>query len=105
MVCRSHCGSLCLSSECVVALSARKAGTDVCFYHCQLDTVRRRMMMTSGTGVYYKNFIVAMKTIVQQEGPRSLMRGALANILRGVSSAGILSLYDQAQMHFHNIET
>lgn len=58
--------------------------------------------MTSGTGVFYKNFIVAMVTIVKQEGASSLMRGALANILRGVASAGILSIYDQAQMHLHD---
>jgi solute carrier family 25 (adenine nucleotide translocator) protein 4/5/6/31 len=59
-------------------------------------------MMTSGTGVYYKNMFVAIATIVQKEGARSLMRGAMANVLRGVSSAGILSLYDQAQIHFHD---
>lgn len=58
--------------------------------------------MTSGTGVYYKNMFVAIATIVQKEGARSLMRGAMANVLRGVSSAGILSLYDQAQIHFHD---
>ncbi|UZJ55639.1 hypothetical protein CBS101457_004959 [Exobasidium rhododendri] len=62
-----------------------------------LDTVRRRMMMTSGTGVYYKNFVVAIATIAKKEGVSSLMRGALANILRGAASAGILAIYDQAQ--------
>lgn len=63
-----------------------------------LDTVRRRMMMTSGTGQNYRNFFVAMMQIVRQEGAYSLMRGAGANILRGVASAGVLSIYDQAQL-------
>lgn len=63
-----------------------------------LDTVRRRMMMTSGTGQNYKNFAVAIAQIVRNEGAYSLMRGAGANILRGVASAGVLSIYDQAQI-------
>lgn len=63
-----------------------------------LDTVRRRMMMTSGTGRNYSNFASAMAEIVRKEGAASLMRGAGANILRGVASAGVLSIYDQAQM-------
>ena len=63
-----------------------------------LDTVRRRMMMTSGTGQNYRNFFVALMQIVRQEGAYSLMRGAGANILRGVASAGVLSIYDQAQL-------
>jgi solute carrier family 25 (adenine nucleotide translocator) protein 4/5/6/31 len=73
------------------------ATAGLCAY--PLDTVRRRMMMTSGTGLYYKNFFVAMATIARQEGVSSLMRGALANVMRGVASAGILSIYDQAQAH------
>ncbi len=63
-----------------------------------LDTVRRRMMMTSGTGQNYKNFAVALAEIIKAEGAHSLMRGAGANILRGVASAGVLSIYDQAQI-------
>lgn len=63
-----------------------------------LDTVRRRMMMTSGTGQNYRNFGVALAEIVKAEGAYSLMRGAGANILRGVASAGVLSIYDQAQI-------
>lgn len=73
------------------------ATAGLCAY--PLDTVRRRMMMTSGTGTHYKNFLIATKTIVKQEGASSLMRGALANVIRGIASAGILSIYDQAQMH------
>ncbi|TKY86324.1 hypothetical protein EX895_005149 [Sporisorium graminicola] len=63
-----------------------------------LDTVRRRMMMTSGTGQNYKNMGVALVEIIRNEGAYTLMRGAGANILRGVASAGVLSIYDQAQI-------
>ena len=63
-----------------------------------LDTVRRRMMMTSGEAVKYKNSIDAFRKIVAAEGVRSLFNGAGANILRGIAGAGVLSLYDQLQM-------
>jgi len=63
-----------------------------------LDTVRRRMMMTSGEAVKYKSSLHAFNSIVQTEGVRSLFKGAGANILRGVAGAGVLSLYDQVQL-------
>lgn len=63
-----------------------------------LDTVRRRMMMTSGQAVKYKSSWDAFKTILAQEGVRSLFKGAGANILRGVAGAGVISIYDQLQM-------
>jgi len=63
-----------------------------------LDTVRRRMMMTSGEAVKYKSSVHAFTSIVQAEGVRSLFKGAGANILRGVAGAGVLSLYDQVQL-------
>jgi len=63
-----------------------------------LDTVRRRMMMTSGEAVKYKSSIDAFNKIVATEGVRSLFKGAGANILRGVAGAGVLSIYDQAQL-------
>ncbi|ESK93177.1 hypothetical protein Moror_1113 [Moniliophthora roreri MCA 2997] len=62
-----------------------------------LDTIRRRMMMTSGTGVHYKSTAAALKQIVGQEGFVSLFKGAGANVLRGVASAAVLALYDQFQ--------
>ncbi|KAH9941253.1 mitochondrial carrier [Epithele typhae] len=62
-----------------------------------LDTLRRRMMMTSGTGVHYKSIMDAGSQIVAKEGFRSLFKGAGANIVRGVASAGVLALYDQFQ--------
>ncbi|KAJ5364111.1 ADP-ATP carrier protein [Penicillium cataractarum] len=63
-----------------------------------LDTVRRRMMMTSGEAVKYKSSMDAARQIVAQEGVKSLFKGAGANILRGVAGAGVLSIYDQVQL-------
>jgi solute carrier family 25 (adenine nucleotide translocator) protein 4/5/6/31 len=63
-----------------------------------LDTVRRRMMMTSGQKVKYKSSIDAFSKIVAAEGVGALFKGCGANILRGVAGAGVLSIYDQLQM-------
>jgi solute carrier family 25 (adenine nucleotide translocator) protein 4/5/6/31 len=63
-----------------------------------LDTVRRRMMMTSGEAVKYKSSFDAFQQIVAKEGVKSLFKGAGANILRGVAGAGVLSIYDQLQV-------
>jgi len=63
-----------------------------------LDTIRRRMMMTSGEAVKYKGTMDAARQIVAAEGVKSLFKGAGANILRGVAGAGVLSIYDQAQL-------
>jgi len=62
-----------------------------------MDTIRRRMMMTSGEAVQYKSFIDAGRQIVAKEGFKSLFAGAGANIIRGVAAAGVLALYDQFQ--------
>ena len=62
-----------------------------------LDTIRRRMMMTSGGKVHYKNMMDAGRVIVAQEGMKSLFKGAGANILRGIAGAGVLSGYDKMQ--------
>jgi len=56
-----------------------------------IDTVRRRMMMTSGGGVKYKGSIDCAQTVIKNEGFMSLMKGAGANILRGVAGAGVLA--------------
>ena len=63
-----------------------------------IDTVRRRMMMTSGQAVKYKNSLDAFNQIVAKEGISSLFKGAGANILRAVAGAGVLSGYDQLQL-------
>ncbi|KAJ1383322.1 Mitochondrial carrier protein [Sesbania bispinosa] len=63
-----------------------------------LDTVRRRMMMTSGEAVKYKSAFDAFSQIVKKEGPKSLFKGAGANILRAVAGAGVLAGYDKLQV-------
>jgi len=63
-----------------------------------IDTVRRRMMMTSGQAVKYKNSMDAFGQIVAKEGTASLFKGAGANILRAVAGAGVLSGYDKLQV-------
>jgi solute carrier family 25 (adenine nucleotide translocator) protein 4/5/6/31 len=63
-----------------------------------LDTIRRRMMMTSGEAVKYKNSFDAGRQIIAANGVKSLFNGAGANILRGVAGAGVLSIYDQVQL-------
>lgn len=65
----------------------------VCAY--PFDTVRRRMMLTSGQAVKYHNFVHAFREIIRIEGFRALYRGVTANILLGVAGAGVLSGYDQ----------
>jgi len=65
-----------------------------------LDTIRRRMMMTSGEAVKYKSSIHALNEIVKKEGVKSLFKGAFANILRAIAGAGVLSGYDQMQLIF-----
>lgn len=59
-----------------------------------LDTVRRRMMMTSGAKEKYKGSIDCTIKIVKNEGVGSLFKGAGANILRGMAGAGTLAGFD-----------
>ncbi|KAG0299724.1 ADP/ATP carrier protein [Dissophora globulifera] len=65
-----------------------------------VDTVRRRMMMTSGEAVKYKSSFDAFQQIVSKEGYKSLFKGAGANVLRAIAGAGVLSGYDQLQVIF-----
>merc|ERR1711990_530354 len=60
-----------------------------------IDTVRRRMMMTSGGGVKYKGSVDCFVQVLKNEGFMSLMKGAGANILRGVAGAGVLAGFDK----------
>merc|ERR1712107_242881 len=48
-----------------------------------IDTIRRRMMMTSGGGAKYKGSIDCAMQIMKNEGFMSMMKGAGANVLRG----------------------
>lgn len=60
-----------------------------------IDTVRRRMMMTSGEKVKYRGSLDCAMQIVKNEGPMALMRGAGANMVRGVAGAGVLAGFDK----------
>jgi len=60
-----------------------------------IDTVRRRMMMTSGSAVKYKGSMDCAVQVIKGEGFMSLMKGAGANVLRGVAGAGVLAGFDK----------
>jgi solute carrier family 25 (adenine nucleotide translocator) protein 4/5/6/31 len=60
-----------------------------------VDTIRRRMMMTSGQAVKYKGAMDCMFQIMRTEGTAALFKGADANILRGIAGAGVLSGFDK----------
>ena len=70
-----------------------------------IDTVRRRMMMTSGGGVKYKGSIDCFVQVIKNEGFMSLMKGAGANILRGVAGAGVLAGFDKFKAHYIECRT
>ncbi len=63
-----------------------------------IDTIRRRMMMTSGEGEKYSGSLDCAQKILAREGWKSFFKGAGANILRGVAGAGVLALYDKLQL-------
>jgi solute carrier family 25 (adenine nucleotide translocator) protein 4/5/6/31 len=60
-----------------------------------IDTIRRRMMMTSGQAVKYKGSMDCFLQIMKNEGFMSMMKGAGANIIRGVAGAGVLAGFDK----------
>merc|ERR1711989_256689 len=62
-----------------------------------IDTIRRRMMMTSGGGAKYKGSVDCAMQIMKNEGFMSMMKGAGANILRGVAGAGVLAGFEKFQ--------
>jgi len=63
-----------------------------------IDTIRRRMMMTSGEAVKYRSSMHCASEIIKKEGVSSLFKGAGANILRAVAGAGVLAGYDWLQV-------
>lgn len=65
----------------------------ICAY--PFDTLRRRMMLTSGQKLKYRNAIHALREIVRLEGLATLFRGVTANVLYGVAGAGVLAGYDK----------
>jgi len=60
-----------------------------------IDTIRRRMMMTSGEAVKYNGSIDCAVQVLRSEGITSFFKGAGANILRGMAGAGVLAGFDK----------
>jgi solute carrier family 25 (adenine nucleotide translocator) protein 4/5/6/31 len=63
-----------------------------------LDTVRRRMMMSSGEAVKFDSSWQCMRQMYKENGLRSFYGGVAANLLRGISGAGVLTIYDMLQL-------
>lgn len=60
------------------------------------DTVRRRLMMQSGSDKkMYNGTMDCWRKIAAQEGTKAFFKGALSNILRGAGGAFVLVLYDE----------
>lgn len=55
-------------------------------------------MMTSGEAVKHKSSLDVSSQILKNEGPRSLFKGAGANILRAIAGGGVLAGYDKLQL-------
>jgi len=63
-----------------------------------LDTIRRRMMMTSGAKVVkYTSSIDCARKILATEGVSAMFKGAGSNILRGLCGALVLVGFDYCQ--------
>lgn len=63
-----------------------------------LDTVRRRMMMQSGSEhPVYQGTLDCWRKIYRTEGLSSFYRGAVSNIFRSTGAAAILVLYDEVK--------
>lgn len=65
-----------------------------------LDTVRRRLMMTSGkTGAdkMYDGTMDCFRKIYRDEGGRAFFKGCLSNVIRGTGGALVLVFYDKIQ--------
>jgi solute carrier family 25 (adenine nucleotide translocator) protein 4/5/6/31 len=66
-----------------------------------LDTIRRRMMMTSGKHAgKYKNSLHCAKRTLQEEGIKSWYKGAGSNILRGLAGSMVLVGFDYAKSYY-----
>ncbi|KAI8868182.1 mitochondrial substrate carrier family protein ancA [Ramicandelaber brevisporus] len=63
-----------------------------------LDTIRRRMMMQSGTGkIMYKNSFDCFMQLYKKEGSKAFFHGGLSNIIRGTGGALVLVIYGEIQ--------
>jgi solute carrier family 25 (adenine nucleotide translocator) protein 4/5/6/31 len=67
-----------------------------------LDTIRRRMMMTSGgkDAGKYKSSLDCGRQILANEGVKAMYKGAGSNILRGLAGALVLVSFDYAKNYY-----
>jgi len=70
-----------------------------------IDTIRRRMMMTSGAAVKYSSSFDCFQQVMKNEGFMSLMKGAGANVLRGIAGAGVLAGFDVVKKAYIEFRT
>jgi solute carrier family 25 (adenine nucleotide translocator) protein 4/5/6/31 len=69
-----------------------------------VDTVRRRMMMNSGSGtVKYASAMGAFATIAKEEGTAAFFKGAGSNILRGLAGTLVLVGFDECKKAYINV--
>ena len=66
-----------------------------------IDTVRRRLMMQSGSGadMQFTSASSAVAHIYKHEGAGGFFRGCMANNVRAIASALVLVLYDEAKKY------
>ena len=65
-----------------------------------LDTVRRRLMMQSGSKkMMYTGTIDCFNKILADEGGKAFFKGAASNVLRGTGGALVLVLYSKIQKY------
>jgi solute carrier family 25 (adenine nucleotide translocator) protein 4/5/6/31 len=70
------------------------------------DTVRRRMMMTSGNrSMQYKGSLHVAAYMLKNEGALSFFKGAGANILRGITGALVLTVFDELSILYRKTVT
>merc|ERR1711907_851442 len=63
-----------------------------------LDTVRRRLMMTSGAKEkLYTGTMDCFAKIIKNEGALALFKGCLSNVIRGTGGALVLTFYEKIQ--------
>merc|ERR1719219_1000549 len=70
-----------------------------------IDTIRRRMMMTSGQAVKYSGSLDCTMQILKNEGVASLFKGAGANVLRGMAGAGVLAGFDKLKKFYIDMKS
>lgn len=67
-----------------------------------LDTIRRRMMMTSCETLKFTGAVGCAQKIWNEGGWRGFFKGGAANIIGGFTGAAVLSIYDRIKVYYSN---